>query len=400
MRGKKTFNLGSSYGMRLLVYWGYLFLVISSFWVNGNISAMAAINAGDRQAVAKNPFNTEAIAEFNTPWAIAFLPDGRLLVTEKAGEIFLVTQEGHKTEVGNVPAVAYEGQNGLLDIAVSPEFEQDRLIYFTYSEPARDGVNLASSLALAQAELSEDSDSAALTDIKILWRQMPKSVGGQPGGIIAFSPDGKYLFLSSGDRMHETPAQDPEQALGKILRFNRDGTVPLDNPQAAAGGVRALTWTTGHRNPYGLAFAPDGKLWSHEMGPRGGDELNLIQAGKNYGWPVVSNGDYYSGAPIPRHDTRPDFEPPVLFWTPVIAPAGLAFYQGDRFDDWKGSALIGGLGSMALVRVKFNPDGSADEAERYAMGNRIRDVAVAEDGAVWLIEDDLPGRLLRLTPIN
>lgn len=371
--------------------------------LNPSLSQAQSINAGGREAVAENPFKVQEIAAFNTPWAIVFLPDQRLLVTEKAGHIFLTDQKGKKTEVANVPPVSFEGQNGLLDIAVSPDFATDKLVYFTYAEPERSGKDVLSSLTLARAKLSEKDGKASLDDLTVLWRQMPKSKWGQPGGIIAFSPDGKYLFLTSGDRMNPKTAQDPKLALGKVLRFNRDGSVPQDNPRSDltrqdADNARALTWTTGHRNQYGLAFAADGKLWLHEMGPKGGDELNLIKQGLNYGWPVVSNGDQYSGEPIPHHETRPEFEPPVIYWTPVIAPAGLAFYEGGLFKDWKGSALIGGLASMALIRVAFKENGDADEAERYDMGNRIRDVAVAKDGSVYVIEDDIPGRLLRLTP--
>lgn len=371
--------------------------------LNPSLSRAQSINAGGRDAVAENLFKVQEIAAFNTPWAIAFLPDQRLLVTEKAGHIFLTDQKGKKTEVANVPPVSFEGQNGLLDIAVSPDFSTDKLVYFTYAEPERSGKDVLSSLTLARAKLSEKDGKASLDDLTVLWRQLPKSKWGQPGGIIAFSPDGKYLFLTSGDRMNPKTAQDPKLALGKVLRFNRDGSVPKDNPRSDLAGqdadnARALTWTTGHRNPYGLAFAADGKLWLHEMGPKGGDELNLIKQGLNYGWPVVSNGTQYSGEPIPHHDTRPEFEPPVIYWTPVIAPAGLAFYEGGLFKDWEGSALIGGLASMALIRVTFKDNGDVDEAERYDMGNRIRDVAVAKDGSVYVIEDDIPGRLLRLTP--
>ncbi len=371
--------------------------------LNPSLSRAQSINAGGRDAVAENPFKVQEIAAFNTPWAIAFLPDQRLLVTEKAGHIFLTDQKGKKTEVANVPPVSFEGQNGLLDIAVSPDFSTDKLVYFTYAEPERSGKDVLSSLILARAKLSEKDGKASLDDLTVLWRQLPKSKWGQPGGIIAISQDGKYLFLTSGDRMNPKTAQDPKLALGKVLRFNRDGSVPIDNPRSDLAGqdadnARALTWTTGHRNPYGLAFASDGKLWLHEMGPKGGDELNLIKQGLNYGWPVVSNGTQYSGEPIPHHDTRPEFEPPVIYWTPVIAPAGLAFYEGGLFKDWVGSALIGGLASMALIRVAFKENGDADEAERYDMGNRIRDVAVAKDGSVYVIEDDIPGRLLRLTP--
>ncbi len=198
--------------------------------------------------------------------------------------------------------------------------------------------------------------------------------------------------------MSPATAQDDNAPMGKILRMNLDGSTPKDNPKAEEDGIKALTWSTGHRNPYGLAFAPDGKLWEHEMGPRGGDEFNLIKPGLNYGWPVVSNGDNYSGRPIPRHSTRPEFEAPMLFWTPVISPGGLTFYKGKMFADWNGSALIAGLSSMALIRVTINSDGQPNEAERFAMENRIRDVSVGPDGAIWVIEDDNPGRLLKLTP--
>jgi len=353
-----------------------------------------SINAGDRETSLNTPFVAQAVAGFDTPWAIAFLPDGRMLVTQKPGGIYLVTQNGQKTEVENAPEIAAGGQNGLLDIAVAPTFAKDGRVYFSYVEPGDGG----SSLALARATLSESNGKAELTHSAVIWRQEPKGDGGQPGGVIAFDPTGRHLFLTTGDRMRPKTAQDPDQALGKVLRLNLDGSTPSDNPEAGFGGARAQTWSLGHRNPYGLAFAPDGKLWLHEMGPRGGDELNLIEPGQNYGWPIVSNGDNYNGTPIPRHVTRPEFRAPALYWNPVIAPAGLAFYQGGMFPDWRGSAFIGGLSAQALVRVTFNGKGGAVEADRWDMGARIRDVAVAPDGALWVIEDDNPGRLLSLTP--
>jgi glucose/arabinose dehydrogenase len=353
-----------------------------------------SINAGGRNASADRPFAVDAVASFDTPWAIAFLPDGRMLVTEKPGRIFLVTQSGDKTTVGDVPAVAAAGQNGLLDIAVAPDFAESARVYLTYVEESDGGTRLV----LARAILTTSEGGARLAGREAIWRQTPAGGGGQPGGIIAFDPDGKHLFLTVGDRQLGKPAQDPRQARGKLLRLNLDGSTPSDNPQAAAGGVPAQTWTTGHRNPYGLAFAADGKLWLHEMGPRGGDEFNLIKPGRNYGWPIVSNGDNYDGTPIPRHATRPEFEAPLLYWTPVIAPAGLVFYDGDMFPQWRGSALVGGLRVGALVRIAFASDGQPDEVDRWDMGARIRDVAVAPDGAVWIIEDSDPGRLLRLTP--
>ncbi|KAB0622438.1 PQQ-dependent sugar dehydrogenase [Castellaniella defragrans] len=353
----------------------------------------AAQNAGPLPAQADAPFAVRRIAAFDRPWAIAFLPDGRLVLTEKAGRMFLVTQAGAKTAIDGVPAAYDRGQNGMLDVAPSPDFTRDRLLYFTRVAPEKGG----GALILARARLDESGGRARLSELTTLWRQRPASRGGQPGGIIAFSPDGRHLFLTVGDRMEPDTAQDPEAARGKILRLNPDGSAPPDNPMAEQAGIRALTWSTGHRNAYGLAFAPDGTLWEHEMGPRGGDELNRIRPGGNYGWPEVSNGDQYSGWPIPRHATRPEFDAPSLYWTPVIAPAGLAFYRGTAFPAWQGSALIGGLRAEGLVRVAFGKDGIPRQADRWSLDRRIRDVAVAADGAVWLIEDGSGAGLLRLT---
>lgn len=356
--------------------------------------ALAEVNAANSPASPSRPFKTTTVARFDTPWAIAFLPDGRMLVTEKGGQLFLVTPAGAKSEVSGVPRVQAGGQNGLLDIAASPGFARDGLVYFSYVEPSFGG----GTLALARAGLKEAGGKAGLDDLAVIWRASPKGGGGQPGGIIAFAPDGRHLFLSSGDRMEPETAQNTETNRGKILRLNLDGTAPADNPMAAQGGVQAEIWSLGHRNPYGLAFAPDGSLWENEMGPRGGDELNLIRRGANYGWPIVSNGDNYSGVPIPRHRTRPEFEAPVIYWTPIIAPAGLAFYSGKLFPQWRGSAFIGALRGEALVRIAFDSKDGARQADRWEMGARIRDVAVDRDGAIWLIEDASDGRLLRLTP--
>jgi glucose/arabinose dehydrogenase len=366
---------------------------LAAILVVGPAADAASINAGNRPPTSARPFTSSSVAEFDTPWAIAFLPDGRMLVTEKPGRMFIVTQGGEKTEVRDVPKVLAAGQNGLLDIAPALDFASSSRIYFTYVEPGDGG-----RLVLSRATLSVSTNGATLTDRAAIWRQAPAGGGGQPGGIIAFDRQGSHLFLTVGDRMRPDSAQDPAQARGKVLRLNLDGSTPADNPHASEGGLRGQTWTTGHRNPYGLAFAPDGRLWLHEMGPRGGDEFNLIEPDRNYGWPLVSNGDNYSGTPIPRHATRPEFTAPAIYWTPVISPAGLAFYDGAIFPQWRGSALIGSLSVRALVRVTFDATGQPDEAERWTMGARIRDVAVAPDGAVWVIEDSNPGRLLRLTP--
>ena len=272
--------------------------------------------------------------------------------------------------------------------------------------------------------------TASLEGLQVIWRDGERGRGGQFGAAVAFSPDKRYLFLTVGDRQRMTPAQDPDQPLGKILRLTLDGKPAPGNPQAGKIGAASVpvidpprntelaktapvvrtytfpgpnltpseTWSSGHRTPYGLAFAPDGRLWELEHGPRGGDELNLIEPGKNYGWPLVSYATNYDGVPIPSPDTRPDLAKPVIYWTPVIAPGNFTFYSGAMFPQWQGSALIGSLGSMTLIRITFDGKGGAMPAERWDVGHRIRDVAVAPDGAVWMIEDANPGALWRVTP--
>lgn len=382
------------------------------------------VNYGNAKPAAAKPFKTTAVATFDTPWALAFLPDRRMLVTEKTGHLWLVTPDGAKTEVGGVPTVHYEGQGGLLFVATAPTFAQDRQVYITYSEPGEGG----DGLALAKATLGLAAGKPVLQGLQVIWRQLPRGAGGQFGGYIAFAPDGKYLFLASGERQRFTPAQDPDQALGKILRLTLDGKPAPGNPGAGKTGATTIavidppentgsaakaptrkatmpapnltpaeTWSTGHRNPYGLAFDAQGRLWETEMGPKGGDELNLVEPGRNYGWPVVSYGSNYDGTPIESPAKHPEFQKPALYWNPVIAPAGLAFYSGTMFPEWQGSAFVGGLAATALVRVAF--DGTtAREAERWDMGARIRAVMAGPDGALWLLEDSDTGRLLRLTP--
>jgi len=401
-----------------------LLAVLLSFALTAPIYAQ--VNAGAQKPEASLPFAMQQVATFNLPWRIAFLPDGRMLITEKPGAVWLVTQQGEKTPVENAPAVLHQGQGGMLGIFVSPQYATDHNVYLTYAEPGEGG----SSLALARAKLGLANGKASLDGLQVLWRQMPKGKGGQFGAAIAFSPDGKYLFLSVGDRQRFTPAQDPNQELGKILRLTLDGKPAPGNPQAGKTGAASVplidpprntdaantapvvstytfpgpnltpseTWTTGHRTPYGLAFAPDGRLWELEHGPRGGDELNLIEAGKNYGWPIVSYANNYDGVPISSPDTRADLAKPAIYWTPVIAPGSLTFYNGAMFPAWKGSALIGGMATQTLSRIVFDGKGGATPAERWSVGHRIRDVAVGPDGAVWLIEDAATGGLYRVTP--
>ena len=346
------------------------------------------------------PFSTSVIGKFHDPFAIALLPDGAALITEKAGDLKLRLPGGTVVKVSGVPVVKEVDQGGLLDVAIAPDYSASSHVYLTFSRPAIRGTELA----LAMARLSVDQVQcirapcppvAALDDVRLLWRSGAAGPGGQFGAVVAFAPDGKSLFLSSGERQRFTPAQDPDQALGKILRLTLDGAAWPGNPEYKAGGVRAMTWSSGHRNPYGLVFAPDGRLWEAEMGPRGGDELNLVLPGRNYGWPIVSNGDNYSGQPIPDHPSRSDLEAPKLWWNPVISPGGMIDYSGQMFPQWQGSLLIAGLSSEALIRVGIAGERAAP-AEQWAMGRRIRDIAQAPDGAVWLLGDD--GVLLRLTP--
>ncbi|MCW5580890.1 MAG: PQQ-dependent sugar dehydrogenase, partial [Luteimonas sp.] len=252
--------------------------------------------------------------------------------------------------------------------------------------------------AVARARLAVDAAGGGrLEDLEVIWRQVPKVAGrGHYAHRILFGDDGK-LWISSGERQKFDPAQDMASNLGKILRLNDDGSAPTDNPFAAQGGVAAQVWSLGHRNPLGLAFDGSGQLWDIEMGPKGGDELNRVERGANYGYPIVSNGDHYDGRPIPDHDTRPEFGKPAISWTPVISPSSLAFYSGDAFPQWKGNAFAGGLSSQSLVRIQFE-GGRAREAERFDMGARIRGVRQGPDGALWVIEDGKGGRLLKLAP--
>jgi glucose/arabinose dehydrogenase len=348
-----------------------------------------------------------------------------MLVTEKVGRLDLVTPQGDKTEIRGVPPSYYEGQSGMLGVFLSPHYATDHNVYLTYAEPGDYG----GGLALGRGQLVLDGARTRLNGFQVLWRQLPKGKGGQEGGQIAFSPDGNSLFLTLGDRQRFTPAQDPNRPEGKILRLTLDGKPAPGNPMAGKVGASTIplidpaddteaaktapvvstytfsgpnltpaeTWTSGHRTPYGLAFAPDGRLWEVEHGPRGGDELNLIVRGKNYGWPLVSYGVNYDGVPIPNPDTRPDLVKPVLYWVPVIAPGNLMFYKGNVFPHWNGSALVSGLASEAIVRLTFHGS-SATAVQRWSIGKRIRDIEEAPDGSLWMLEDAESGGLFHLTP--
>jgi glucose/arabinose dehydrogenase len=429
--------------------------------------ASAQVNMGDQKAEASLPFNMTKVASFDTQiWRIAFLPDGRFLAAEKAGHLWLMTQQGAKTAVANVPAVLYQGQGGLLGVFLSPHYVTDHYVYLTYAEPHEESALppsppaapdappgrgggarptpcptdpskvCGSSLAMARAKLTLADGAASLDGLQVLWHDPAGGRGGQFGGQIAFAPDGSSLFLSSGDRQRMTPAQDPNSPLGKILHLTLDGKAAPGNPfagQPSAQSVavinppqdteaaktapvvrtftypaatpnmtRAETWSMGHRTPYGLAFAPNGQLWELEHGPRGGDKLNLIEPGKNYGWPLAGYAPNYDGVPVPSFDNQPNLTKAVIQWTPVIAPGMLTFYHGSVFPQWEGSALAGGMGSKSLTRIVFDGKGGAKAAERWDMGFGVRDAEVAPDGALWISEgsqnNSIPGNLYRVTP--
>jgi glucose/arabinose dehydrogenase len=391
---------------------------------SASMAAHAQVNIGTQAPEAGLPFTMTPVASFHYPWRIAFLPGGRMLITEKTGPIWLVSPSGAKLPVANAPPVLYGGQGGMLGVFTSPRYAADHSVYLTYSEPGEGG----SSLALARAQLSIGPAGASLDNLKVIWRDGERGKGGQFGAQIAFAPDGQSLFLTVGDRQRMTPAQDPNQPLGKILHLTLDGKPAPGNPMAGKTGAPTVsvidppkdteaaktapvvrtyafpgpnltpaeTWTSGHRTPYGLAFAPDGHLWELEHGPRGGDDLNLIEPGRNYGWPLARYAPNYDGAPVGNYEDHPQITKPVLYWTPVIAPGNLIFYKGAMFPQWNGSALISGMATKTLSRIVINGT-SAKSAERWDVGHRIRDVEVGPDGSLWLLEDADPGQLFHVT---
>ncbi|MDF3022269.1 MAG: PQQ-dependent sugar dehydrogenase, partial [Steroidobacteraceae bacterium] len=302
-------------------------LALASAACSGTDAAAPAVRIG-------NAFVATPVARFDEPWAMTFLPDGRLLVTEKPGALKLVDVATKQVgDVTGVPKVAHGGQGGFGDVILHPEFAKNSIVYVSYSEPGEGG----SGSAVARARLALSGNGGKLEELAVIWRQVPKVSGqGHFGHRLAFGPDGK-LWITSSERQKFTPAQDMKANLGKVVRLNEDGSTPADNPFFAQGGVTAQIWSLGHRNLLGIAFAPDGKLYAHEMGPRGGDELNLIEKGANYGYPIVSNGDHYDGRDIPDHPTRPEFKAPLITWNPVISPAGFIIYTGKLFPDWNGN---------------------------------------------------------------
>jgi glucose/arabinose dehydrogenase len=353
---------------------------------------------------AGSPFRAEAHLQLAEGWSLAAEPGtGNLLITEKAGTAkYFNPATGEAWPVSGLPTIAYGGQGGLGDVAFAPDYATTGMVYLSWAQAAGEGDNAPRRAVLARGKLECAAGACQLADLTQIWQQEPAvASAGHFSHKIAFSPDGQYLFLGSGERMQGAPAQDLASNLGKVLRLNLDGTAAEGNPFASQGGVAAQVWSYGHRNLQ-LAFAPDGNLWELEHGPRGGDELNLVAPGANYGWPIRSNGNNYNGDDIPDHTADDGFTKPVIFWDPVIAPGDFIIYQGTLFPEWQGQALIAAMSSVqSIVRVEMDAaSGAATEEARYRFPARLRDLAEAPDGSLWVVEDGPRGRLLRVTPAS
>jgi glucose/arabinose dehydrogenase len=377
-------------------------LLLGTLIVAGLVAAPPLVLGGGEAPRSPTPASVRGAVRVETiarglehPWGLAFLPDGRLLVTERPGRLRIVGRDGKLSELlGGVPAVLAQGQGGLLDVALDPRFTDNGFVYLSYAEP---GIRNTAGTSVVRARLRDDR----LDDVRVIYHQQPKVRGaGHFGSRLVFARDGT-LFVTQGDRRgFSDQAQDLSSGIGKIVRINPDGSVPRDNPFVGRAGAQPQIWSYGHRNIQGAALHPDtGQLWTAEHGARGGDELNHPEAGKNYGWPVITYGVDYSGAKIGEGTAKRGMEQPVYYWDPVIAPSGMTFYTGDAFPGWKGSILIGSLTPGGLVRLTLE-NGKVAREERYRgeLGERIRDVRQGPDGAVYLLTDSRDGRVLRITP--
>ncbi|EPX60377.1 PQQ-dependent oxidoreductase, gdhB family [Cystobacter fuscus DSM 2262] len=341
---------------------------------------------------------TTIASGFKNPWAIAFLPDKRMLVTEKPGALYIVTPEGEKSPaVSGLPAVDARNQGGLLDVEVGPDYAQSGLIYWTYYEPRQGG----NGLAVARAKLV-DGEKPSVENVQVIFRMMPTLESTlHAGGRLVFTPDNK-LFVTLGERSileGRKQAQDVKSHFGKVVRINPDGSVPQDNPYLSNPEAKPELWSVGHRNILSAALDGQKRLWIVEMGPQGGDELNRPEAGKDYGWPTIGYGEEYSGAPIHQRTQAPGMEQPVYYWDPVIAPSGMTIYTGDLFPEWKNNVFIGGLASKALVRLMLRNDLVVGEERLVTdLNARIREVVQGPEGALYLLTDATDGKLLKLTP--
>jgi aldose sugar dehydrogenase len=378
-----------------------------------SIGCQPAAKSSEVIGGAKQPFKMEVMGEFNEPWAMAFAPSSDFaLITQKKGDLLIWRAGTTPIAVTGVPKVDYGGQGGLGDVIFAPDYATTGHIYLSWAENGEKGTRGAV-VAIAKLNI-EDGSPPRLSNMGVIWRQHPKVSGrGHYGHRMAIGPDG-FLYIASGERQKMTPAQEMRNSLGKIVRIDaKRGLRALGNPyyndavkgelmmhvvrDYSGASAQAEIWSFGHRNPLGLAFDADGRLWDSEMGPRGGDELNLVKSGANYGWPKVSNGDHYDGANIPDHSPNDGFEAPKVSWNPSISPSSLMIYSGNLFPQWKGDAFIGALSGEALIRVDLNGE-NATKADEWPMKTRIREVEQGPDGAIWLLEDGDKGRLMKLTP--
>lgn len=372
----------------------FLLMACGSNNTNSKNPEQNTTTKADQSVAIKQTYQVEAVSHFNEPWAVTSLPDQRLLVTERQGKLKIFNPKNKQMlDVQGVPAVNYGGQGGLGDVILHPDFAKNHWVYLSYATKGQGGSGAV--ISRAKLDLSHPNQPK-LTEIKQIWQQVAKVSGqGHYGHRMLFGTDGK-LWVSSGERQKFDPAQNMKSNLGKILRLNEDGTAAVGNPFYKQGGVTAEIWSLGHRNPLGMAFDRQGQLWVVEMGPKGGDELNIITKGENYGYPIVSNGDHYSGQPIPDHHTRPEFKAPEIDWTPVISPSSMIIYRGQQFPAWQNKALIGGLSSEAIIVVDLEHK-PVKEVQRLDMKKRIRGLREAQDGSIWVIEDGPNARLLKLS---
>ena len=362
------------------------------------IAQIPPAQAGETQDFSSGDYALRAVtvaSGLRHPWGMTFLPDGRMLVTEREGDIRIVTLAGEKSApLKGVPEAYVSGQGGILDVALDPAFPENNLVYVSFSEPGPGGAGTA----VLRAKL--DLEGEALKQGEIIFRQEPKTNGGRHfGSRLVFAPDGT-LFITVGERGERDRTQDFTINRGQVVRVNPDGTIPTDNPFVGVAGRRPEVWSYGHRNPQGAALHPQtGRLWTVEHGARGGDEINRPEAGKNYGWPVISYGRHYSGGKIGDGTHKAGYEQPLYYWDPSIAPSGMAFYTGDAFPEWQGDLFVGSLKFGLLVRLDMDGDRvTAEERLLEGLDDRVRDVRQGPDGLIYLLTDDYDGRILRLEP--
>ena len=383
MQLTKSIQVLKAMNFLLLVGFGFYFILSTA------AQAETLVSGSSRSAM-----KIEKIAVFDEPWALTFINQDELLVSTKKGKLWLVQKDGKKSLIEGIPEIAYGGQGGLGDILPHPKFSQNNLLYLSFVASKNNGRTRGAKVIRAKLE------NGKLINHQLVWEQLPHTRGrGHFSHRLAFGPQGSshegMLFISSGDRQIMHPAQTFDNNLGKIIRIHDDGRIPVDNPYAKMGFPANTIWTVGHRNVLGLSFAPDNELWANEMGPLHGDELNLISKGKNYGWPLVSEGNHYNGRHIPSHSTNNSYTPPVKYWVPTIAPSSLVFVPTTDDSKWSGNAVMTGLKSKAIFRLEIK-NNQVTHQEKFYIGNRIRAITIGHDFTLWALEDGGAGRLLKL----